>query len=163
MAIDSFGSVYVCGDNQHRQLGQPHTDRIFELIKLNDFPLKAIKVASGNDHSLILTDDDKIYACGNNIEGNLGLGHTYSSDSFLQVHGMGNHKVKQIAAGRHSAAITDDGRLYVWGPVFKGDKPLLLPQELRSNKLMLKISIGEKVSAVIDEDSHVYTWGISNN
>jgi alpha-tubulin suppressor-like RCC1 family protein len=64
------------------------------LIKLPEFPLKASKVASGIEHSLILTDDDKIYACGNNVEGNLGLGHTYSSDSFLQVHGMGNHKVK---------------------------------------------------------------------
>lgn len=51
----------------------------------------------------------------------------------------------------------------MWGPVFKGDKPLLLPQELRSNKLMLKISVGEKVSAVIDEDSHIYTWGTTNN
>jgi alpha-tubulin suppressor-like RCC1 family protein len=47
--------------------------------------------------------------------------------------------------------------------VFKGDKPLLLPQELRSNKLMLFISVGEKTSAVIDEDYHVYTWGIVNN
>lgn len=28
---------------------------------------------------------------------------------------------------------------------------------------MLKISIGEKISAVIDEDSHVYTWGLTNN
>jgi alpha-tubulin suppressor-like RCC1 family protein len=43
------------------------------------------------------------------------------------VHGITGHKIKSIAAGRHSAAITQDGRLYVWGPVFKGDKPLLLP------------------------------------
>jgi len=112
---------------------------------------------------LVLTEEGKIYACGNNSEGNLGLGHTYSSDNFLQVHGLTSHKVKTIAAGRHSAVITQEGRLYVWGPVFKGDKALLLPQELRSNKLMLNISVGEKTSAVIDEDSHVYTWGTSNN
>jgi alpha-tubulin suppressor-like RCC1 family protein len=79
------------------------------------------------------------------------------------VHGLSGHTIKQIEASRHSAAITEDGRLYVWGPVFKGDKPLLLPQELRSNKLMIKISIGEKISAVIDEDNHVYTWGNANN
>jgi alpha-tubulin suppressor-like RCC1 family protein len=27
---------------------------------------------------------------------------------------------------------------------------------------MTKISVGEKVSAVVDEDNHVYTWGIAN-
>lgn len=43
---------------------------------------------------MILTDDDKLYACGNNMEGNLGLGHTYSSDNFLQVHGMTGYKIK---------------------------------------------------------------------
>jgi len=37
---------------------------------------------------LILTTDDKIYGAGNNKYGNLGLGHTYSSDSFLLVHGL---------------------------------------------------------------------------
>lgn len=51
----------------------------------------------------------------------------------------------------------------MWGPVFKGDKPLLVPQELRSNKLMTYVTVGEKTSAVIDEDLHVYTWGNSNH
>jgi alpha-tubulin suppressor-like RCC1 family protein len=83
MAIDSFGQIHVCGDNQFRQLGLPHTDKVFELIKLQEFPYKSVKASAGVDHSMILTEEDKIFACGNNIEGNLGLGHTYSSDSFL--------------------------------------------------------------------------------
>ena len=123
-----------------------------EFSKLTDFAFKVKKAAAGLEHTLLLTDDDKLYACGNNMEGNLGLGHNYSSDTFLQVHGMSGHNLVHISAGRHSGAVTGDGRLFVWGPVFKGDKPLLLPQELRSNKLMINISIGEKTSAVIDED-----------
>lgn len=163
MAIDAVGYVYTCGDNQFRQLGFQNSDRVTEFQRVQDFPYKGKQVAAGISHSLILTDDDKLYGCGNNEEGNLGLGHTYSSDSFLQVHGMSGHKIKKIAAGRHSAVITQEGRLYVWGPVFKGDKALLLPQELRSNKLMTHVSIGDKVSAVIDEDQHVYTWGTTNS
>lgn len=50
--------------------------------------------------------------------------------------------------------------MFVWGPVFLGDKPLLLPQELRSNKLMISVAVGEKISSVIDEDYHIYTWGM---
>ena len=71
-------------------------------------------------------------------------------------------RFEKIAAGRHSAAITDDGRLFVWGLVFRDDQPLLLPQELRSNKLIREISIGEKSTAIIDEDYHLYTWGTDN-
>jgi len=85
-------------------------------------------VSAGIDHSLILTTDDKIFAVGNNKNGNLGLGHNYSSDSYLMVHGLQpNVSFKKISAGRHSAAITQDGRLFIWGPVFAQDSPLLLP------------------------------------
>jgi len=40
---------------------------------------------------------------------------------------------------------------------------LLLPQELKSNKAIISIAVGEKVSAIIDEDYHIYTWGCDNS
>ena len=55
---------------------------------IQDFQAKARAVAAGNTHSLVLTIDDQVYAAGHNSKGNLGLGHTYSSDNFLQVHGL---------------------------------------------------------------------------
>jgi alpha-tubulin suppressor-like RCC1 family protein len=45
-------------------------------------------VASGTEHSLILTSDGRVYAAGNNQNGNLGLGHNYSSDKFMNVNGL---------------------------------------------------------------------------
>lgn len=164
MAITQNGEVIVTGDNQFRQLGLPHTDRTVDFIMIPDFPHRAKAIDAGVEHSLILTTDDKIYACGNNKLGNLGLGHTYSSDSFLLVHGLQpNMRFKKVAAGRHSAALTDDGRLFVWGMVFASDKPLLLPQELKSNKIIKQLAVGEKTSAIIDEDWHLYTWGSDNS
>ncbi len=94
---------------------------------LPNFLNRAIKVAAGAEHSIVLTKDGEIYASGNNSEGNLGLGHKYSSDSFLNILGTHNITFVHISAGRHSAAITDDNRLYVWGPVFQGEDPMLLP------------------------------------
>lgn len=164
MAIDENGVVYVSGDNAYRQLGIPHTEKVLEFTEITEFSHKAKAVAAGIDHSLILTSDDKVYAVGSNKYGNLGLGHTYSSDSFLLVHGLlSGLKFKQIAAGRHSAALTEDGRLFIWGQVFKNDQPLLLPQELKSNKAINQIAVGAKVSAIIDEDYHLYTWGSDNS
>lgn len=80
----------------------------------------------------------------------------------MSVNGLVGLKFMQISAGRHSAALTEDNRLFVWGHAFVCEKPLLLPQELRSNKQIKFISVGEKSSAIIDEDSHLYTWGVEN-
>jgi alpha-tubulin suppressor-like RCC1 family protein len=80
--------VFVTGDNQFRQLGLPHTDRTLEFVQIPEFPHRAKYCSAGGEHSLILTSDEKIFSCGNNKLGNLGLGHAYSSDSFLQVHGL---------------------------------------------------------------------------
>ena len=163
MAIDSNGTVFVTGDNSYRQLAFPHQERTLDFQPLADFPHKAKDVSAGADHSLVLTSDNRIFAVGNNKSGNLGLGHNYSSDSYLMVHGLQvGLGFKRIAAGRHSAAVTHDGRLFIWGPVFAQDQPLLLPQELKSNKMILDVSVGEKISAIIDEDFHVYTWGVDN-
>ncbi|CDW78422.1 UNKNOWN [Stylonychia lemnae] len=164
MILDNNGVVFVTGDNSFRQLGIPHKDRVLEYHQIPDFNYKAKMIDAGIDHSMILTSDDKIYGAGNNKYGNLGLGHTYSSDSFLLVHGLQpTMKFKQIQAKRHSAALTEDGRLFVWGMVFRNDQPLLMPQELKSNKGIRQIAVGDKVSSIIDEDYHVYTWGLDNN
>ncbi len=112
---------------------------------------------------MVLTRDKRVFAVGSNTSGALGLGHTYSSDTYLQVHGLSEIGVKQISAGRHSAAISDDGRLFVWGLVFEDQEPLLLPQELKSNKKMTSISIGQTFSTLIDDEGHLYSWGISNS
>ena len=51
----------------------------------------------------------------------------------------------------------------MWGPVFYGDPILKVPQELKSNKSMKDIQIGENITALLDEDLHIYTWGKTNS
>jgi alpha-tubulin suppressor-like RCC1 family protein len=95
--------------------------------QLIDFSFPSKQVSAGCEHSLILTQDGRVYAAGNNLNGNLGLGHNYSSDKFLSVNGLSGLRFTQIAAGRHSGALTDDNRLFVWGHAFICEKSLLLP------------------------------------
>ena len=134
LALDITGQVYITGDNSMRQLGTSNVNEILTFKQLSDFSFPSKQIAAGTDHSLILTQDGRVYAAGNNQNGNLGLGHNYSSDKFLSVNGLSGLKFMQIAAGRHSAALTEDNRLFVWGQAFICEKALLLPQELRSNK-----------------------------
>ena len=103
-----------------------------------------------------------MYAVGDNSKGNLGQGHKFSSDIPLKVHGLKDVHVQDIIAGRHSAVISEDGRLFVWGPALDPDAHLLEPQELRADKRVMQICIGEEVSALINSDGHIFTWGLSN-
>lgn len=126
LAIDCQGTVYVAGDNTHRQLGISGGE-VMQFQRLHEFNYPAKKVVAGTDHSLILTNDGRVYSAGNNQNGNLGLGHNYPSDKFLSVNGLANLKFMMISAGRHSAALTEDNRLFVWGPAFVCEKALVLP------------------------------------
>lgn len=112
---------------------------------------------------LLLTDQNQLYAVGDNSMGNLGQGHKFSSDIPLKVHGLKDVQIQDIKAGRHSAIVTAEGRLFVWGPALDPNNQLLEPQELRADKKVMQVCIGEETSALINSDGHIFTWGLSND
>ena len=63
-------------------------EKIQEFTLVSGLYYKVVKVAAGIKHSLLLTDKNLLYAVGDNTKGNLGQGHTYSSDIPLKVHGL---------------------------------------------------------------------------
>ena len=80
--------MYITGDNTYRQLGSSSVQQIMAFRQLTDFSFSTKQVAAGTEHSLILTNDGRVYSAGNNNNGNLGLGHNYSSDKFISVNGL---------------------------------------------------------------------------
>ena len=74
------GDVYSCGNNNYGQLGVGDTSNRYTLTKITSPSLKAKNIACGYDYTLILYDNgdntNSIYACGNNNNGQLGLGNT---------------------------------------------------------------------------------------
>src|SRR5689334_21499145 len=75
---------------------------------------------SGDHHSLILSEDNKLYSLGENIKGQLGLGHNNNNVKSTQfIESFKNKKVKNFACGKsHSLVLTkEDGalRLYSFG------------------------------------------------
>ena len=106
---------------------------------------------------------NQLYAVGDNTQGNLGQGHKFSSDITLKVHGLKDVQIQDIIAGRHSAILTADSSLYVWGPALDPNVHLLEPQELRADKKVMQVCIGEELSALINSDGHVFTWGLNND
>lgn len=63
--MDNYGDVYATGDNLKYQLGL--VDKIvISLTKIPNLGFKAVQVAAGVDFSLILADNQQLYAVGNN-------------------------------------------------------------------------------------------------
>lgn len=62
----------------------------------------------------------------------------------------------------HSAAVTNDGSLYIWGSGISYDTPEIVVMSKYPEKIMdnvTLVSLGELYSAVITEETELYTWG----
>jgi len=119
------------------------------------------QISMGDAHALIVTNDGRLYAFGENGRGQLGDGTTTNVDDepiFIMAH------VASASAGvDNSFAITYDGRLYGWGNNSGGK----LGDGTMTQRLE-PVFVMENVSAVDAGDSHtlavtragrLYAWG----
>jgi alpha-tubulin suppressor-like RCC1 family protein len=108
------GKVYAAGGNNFGQLGdgtRDDSEPIMEIaITVPPPATHFIQVAAGDNHSLALTADGRVFACGDNSNGQVGDGTTEGPVlRFTQVQkspGIYINSIISIGAGaRHSLAI----------------------------------------------------------
>ena len=74
--------------------------------------------ACGFTHTLVVTQDGALWACGDGGDGQLGLNDKGNRRRFQRVGAGafgGARVVAAAAGGEHSAAVTEDGALWTWG------------------------------------------------
>ena len=139
--INSHGELFSFGNNKNFQCGLPNINRQNEKINnptnisIMNNNFKAISAACGNEHTLILKNDNSVYAFGNNEEGELGLkDKTIKTFKFNKINfGKYSNQITQISAGTvHNLALTKDGRVFAWGSSQGGQ--LGLSEEYLLNK-----------------------------
>jgi regulator of chromosome condensation len=127
LALSKEGSVFAWGNGQQFQLGR----RVVERTRLNGLvprefglPRRKVKyVATGSYHSFAITEDGKVWSWGLNQFGQCGIydeAHAGDDNTAVPVptvvQFLENYKIVHIAAGEHhSAAITSEGELLMWG------------------------------------------------
>ncbi|XP_062847584.1 RCC1 domain-containing protein 1 [Trichomycterus rosablanca] len=78
--------------------------------------LKAVNLALGTEHAVLLTATGTVYTWGSGSHGQLGHGNLVSEDEPQAVEALWGVPVKSVTAGGwHSASISAGGDLYVWG------------------------------------------------
>lgn len=118
---DTGGRVYVWGLNDKEQLAGLKGSK----VKVPTFSsvlstLKPIHIAGGSKSLFIVSQEGKLYACGESPWGRLGLGVTHNNNISIpqELPIINEYIVKKVAVhsgGKHALAITLDGKIYSWG------------------------------------------------
>jgi alpha-tubulin suppressor-like RCC1 family protein len=116
-ALSNDSRVYAAGNNNYGQLGLGNNNKYAVFTEVSDLKDKNITaVATGRLHSLVLSNDGRVYATGNNDYGQLGLGNNYGRIAFTEVTDLKDKNITAVAAGySHSFAISNDGKIYATG------------------------------------------------
>ncbi|KAM6439616.1 X-linked retinitis pigmentosa GTPase regulator [Rhynochetos jubatus] len=170
--VTGNGKLYMFGSNNWGQLGLGSKNTVSKPTCVKALKPEKTKLAvCGRNHTLVYTEKGNVYAAGGNSEGQLGLGDTEERTTFHLISFFTNqHKIKQLAAGSYtSAAVTEDGQLFVWGDNSEGQIGLAnkacvnIPCQVDVGKPVSSVSCGYYHSALITGDGELYTFGEPEN
>ncbi|XP_068655432.1 RCC1 domain-containing protein RUG3, mitochondrial isoform X1 [Aristolochia californica] len=117
MALTLEGQVWNWGANSNYELGRGDRNsnwRPKPVPSLQD--VRIIQIAGGGYHTLALTDEGKVFSWGHGGHGQLGHGSLESQKVPLMIDALSGERIVSISCeGSSSAAITDKGKLYMWG------------------------------------------------
>ena len=125
LALTSREQLFTWGEGFSYQLGHGNNcnELVPTLVGAEAFGgSTALMAACGRSHTLVVTRDGALWACGNGAFGQLGLGHMDSRQSFRQsfvrvgASEFCGVRIAAVYAGHlHSMAVTEDGALWTWG------------------------------------------------
>ncbi|KAF7995498.1 hypothetical protein HCN44_006605 [Aphidius gifuensis] len=165
-------AVYVWGLNDKDQLGGLKGSKI-KLPVYSDVltRLKPLHIAGGSKTLFIVTQEGKLYACGEGTNGRLGLGDNNNVYEPKLIPFLSQYVIKKVAVhsgGTYALALTQDSKVFSWGEGEDGklghgnrlslDKPRLI--EAFKSKRIRDIACGSSHSAAISSNGQLYTWGL---
>ncbi|XP_039190219.1 regulator of chromosome condensation [Crotalus tigris] len=176
------GLVLTLGQGDLGQLGLGPDVLARKRPALLQLPEKIIQAEAGGVHTVCLSETGKIYTFGCNDEG--ALGRDTSEEGSDAVPGLVDlkEKVVQVSAGdSHTAALTEDGHVFIWG-AFRDENGVigllapqkgeensqstsgsLFPVELQLDVPVVKIASGSHHLALVSSTGNLYTCGCGDN
>ncbi|XP_028414722.1 X-linked retinitis pigmentosa GTPase regulator-like [Dendronephthya gigantea] len=163
--ITSSGRLYTFGSNDWGQLGhgnsKPYT-KPSVVKKLKGDKVKA--VACGRSHTLVISESG-VFSFGAGSDSQLGHGDNKGYNIPTEIEALSDKTINHVSCGaEHSAAVTGNGELYVWGSGSEGQLGLgisecELPTLLKFRSKVTLVDCGYYHTAVITELGKLYTFG----
>lgn len=188
--LTDYGLVYSCGRNSFGRLGigksKINIDRPTPIDMTNMGNQYVIKVDTGTEHSLFLTNEGQVYACGNYMFGRLGIGQngkSVSTPTLVQFPWTNNtnnagERIIDIAAGyTHSLFVTENGQVYSTGSNGNGqlgsvilninNNMILTPMLINTLNIgtdpVIKVAASTYHSLFLTASGRVFSSGLSIN
>jgi len=156
--------LLVWGSNESGQLGVGDTKpKVTPQFSIN----KVIAVAWGANHTLVLSKKGHVYATGNNMENQCGIGPIKYTTKFKRLDNLS--EIIKIRAGGHSGAIDQFGKLFLWGNSFLGDfetpKEIdkILPHLKKDIGRIRSLDISNDFTMMLNKKGQLYSWGLNNS
>lgn len=132
-----------------------------------------VQASAGEQHTVALAADGTVWAWGDNSVGQLGDGSTTGSLVPAPVTGLEGVRIVQVDAGySHTMALSDDGRVYVWGHGFFGQLgdgqaassavPVLVEAAAFGGERVAGIDAGPYTSTAVTASGTGYAWGMGH-
>ena len=172
-ALTSGGEVYTwdCG-----KCGAPGSEGFGDIDDLADSRTlvggglvgkRVVGVSASDSHSVAVTADGEVFSWGEGDSGCLGHGNEEDVLTPKQVEGIltGLHVVTVAVDDMHTAVVTREGRLFVWGASY--DFSLISTRTLvptlvggaLADKRVVGVSVGDSHMAAVTDAGECYTWG----
>ncbi len=161
--------LYSWGSNSSGQLGNGTTTNSGTPVKVSlPAGVTATAAAAGGDFSLAVGSDGKLYAWGDNSDGELGNGTTNSSTTPVVVSMPAGVTATAVAAGAdHSVALGSNGSVYDWGNNGFGqlgngtttDAHSPIKVTLPAGVTPIAVGAGQFMTETLASNGDVYAWG----
>mmetsp|Transcript_20212 Transcript_20212/g.33368 ORF Transcript_20212/g.33368 Transcript_20212/m.33368 type:complete len:616 (-) Transcript_20212:573-2420(-) len=131
LCLDKTGRVYTWGIGEYGRLGLGDSDSRDNPVVISSFlesKVRVIQVSAGQQHSLALTADCRVFSWGNGSDGKLGHGCTRHEFSPREIEGYkqlrngetvdvsSQYPLCHISAGtNHSAVLSSAGYIFTFG------------------------------------------------
>ena len=168
-AITAEGELYMSGQNWCGQLGDgSETTKWKPILVYDERNERFTQVSCGRYHTGAITAEGELYMWGGGGAGQLGDNtNTDSLSRTTPINIKGNPKIIQVSCGRdHTGAITESGKLYMWGDNEDGQLgdgtginkkiPVLIMEDIA------QVSCGGSYTAAVTIEGELYMWGQNN-
>jgi hypothetical protein len=173
------GSVLTWGNGQYGQLGNGEFPEDYKGVGINVAytpqqvaQLKSyfvVGVAAGRWHSMVLITDRSVWVWGDNKFGQLGLDNYETQGVPRRIFALDSRQPCSVHAGSwHSGAVTESGKLFLWGKnafgqlgdgTVRGRTHPKLNQVLREIGKVRTCALGGDHTLVVMVDNLVYSFG----
>jgi len=177
VALGAEGRVWTWGWNGYGQLGHnDNQNRLVPTLMAGEAlgGATAVVVAAGEMHTVAVMIDGALWAWGNGVYGQLGLGDVKDRLVPARVGGrevFNGVQVLMAACGDwHTLAVTKAGDLWSWGEGEDGvlghnnANDRLVPTQVEAQHFghakIVSAAAGESHSEAITEHGALYTWGM---